>query len=56
MTADAADDPDGRAATDGRTGRYDRLSLGDDEVVIFDRENYRAWLQSSETIVPGDHR
>lgn len=56
MTADAADDSGGRVGTHGETGRYDRLSLGDDEVVIFDRENYRAWIQSSATIAPEDLR
>lgn len=50
MTANAADDSDGARTT----GRYDRLSLGDDEVVIFDRENHRAWIQSSTTIGPED--
>jgi len=56
MTVDAADDSDGRVASDETTGRYDRLSLGDDQVVIFDRENYRAWIQSSTTIAPADIR
>ena len=51
MTTDFADDSDG---ADETTGRYDRLSLGDDEVVIYDRENYRAWIQSSTTMTPDD--
>lgn len=54
MTENAADDSDGRVGADGTTGRYDRLSLGNDEVVIYDRENYRAWIQSSATIAPED--
>jgi hypothetical protein len=56
MTTHAADDADGQVGTDTTTGRYDRLLLGDDEVVIYDRENYRAWIQSSTTIGPEDLR
>lgn len=56
MTTNAADDSDVTGGRDTETGRYDRLSLGDDEVVIYDRENYRAWIQSSTTMAPDDLR
>ena len=33
-----------------REQRYGELNIGDEEFVIYDRENHRAWIQSSVTV------
>jgi hypothetical protein len=55
MTPDAGDDTE-RAGADGGTSRYGELEVGDEEFVIYDRENHRAWLQSSVTVTVEDRR
>jgi hypothetical protein len=40
-----------RSARDG--GRYAHLSLGDGEVVIYDREDPETWLQSDFSVEIG---
>jgi hypothetical protein len=56
MTTNATDDTDGRAEDDDQTHRYAELSIGDEEFVIYDRENHQAWLQSSVAVTVGDLR
>jgi hypothetical protein len=46
MTPDATD-PDGRARTDDESRRYAELNVGNEEFVIYDRENHEAWIQST---------
>lgn len=55
MSSNAADERDERAA-DGESDRYAELSIGDDEFVIYDRENHRAWIQSSVAVTVCDHQ
>lgn len=31
----------------GQEVRYAEVTLGDDELVIYDRENHQSWVQSS---------
>ena len=39
------------AAVDGeQERRYAELTIGDDEFVIYDRENHQAWIQSSVAV------
>lgn len=44
MSTNATDD--GREATGDET-RYAELTIGDEEFVIYDRENHKAWIQST---------
>jgi len=53
MSSNAADQRDGRAA-DGESDRYAELNIGDEEFVIYDRENHRAWIQSSVAVTVRD--
>ncbi|MFT4949970.1 MAG: hypothetical protein ACI9CA_002113 [Natronomonas sp.] len=55
MSSDIGDDTD-RAGADGATSRYGELEVGDEEFVIYDRENHRAWLQSSVAVAVEDRR
>ncbi len=50
MTPNATDDRDGRHATDEERPRYAELNIGDEEFVIYDRENHEAWIQSTEAV------
>ena len=53
MTPNATDDANARSATSEETRRYAELTIGDEEFVIYDRENHQAWLQST-VAVPAD--
>jgi len=53
MTPNATDDHDETVADDDR---YAELNIGDEEFVIYDRENHRAWIQSTEAVIVGDRR
>jgi hypothetical protein len=55
MTTNSADDTDDRVAGE-RSGRYAELTIGDEEFVIYDRENHQAWLQSSVAIAAANLR
>jgi len=55
MTPNTDDDTE-QAGTDGETSRYGELEVGDEEVVIYDRENHRAWLQSSVAVTVENQR
>ncbi len=50
MTPNATDDSDGRHATGEERPRYAELNIGDEEFVIYDRENHEAWIQSTEAV------
>jgi hypothetical protein len=45
MSTNATDDTND-GATDDAEDRYAELTIGDDEFVIYDRENHQAWIQS----------
>ena len=47
---DATDDSNARTATSEQTRRYAELNIGDEEFVIYDRENHQAWLQSTVAV------
>jgi len=47
---DATDETNARAATSEETRRYAELNIGDEEFVIYDRENHQAWLQSTVAV------
>ncbi|MEF8851179.1 MAG: hypothetical protein V5A44_03260 [Haloarculaceae archaeon] len=47
---DATDETNARTATSEGTRRYAELNVGDEEFVIYDRENHRAWLQSTVAV------
>ena len=47
---DATDETNARAATSEETRRYAELNIGDEEFVIYDRENHQAWIQSSTSL------
>ena len=49
MTTNTADDTDAGVVQDD-VDRYAELNIGDEEFVIYDRENHQAWLQSSVTV------
>lgn len=42
--------PDNDGTVDDSERRFAELTLGDDELVIYDRENHRAWLQSDVAV------
>ncbi|WP_276271465.1 DUF7331 family protein [Haloarcula litorea] len=46
MSTNATDD----AATDESAERYAELNIGDEEFVIYDRENHQAWIQSTVSL------
>jgi hypothetical protein len=46
---DHAADTDGAEETDDR---YALLEIGDEDIVIYDREEPSAWLQSDHTVEP----
>ena len=50
MTPKATDDTDGRREPDEEWRRYAELNIGDEEFVIYDRENHRAWIQSTVAV------
>lgn len=45
MSSNVADGPDDRV--DGKEQRYDELEIGNEEFIIYDRDNHQAWIQSS---------
>ena len=50
MTPNATDDRDGRHEPDDEQRRYAELNIGDEEFVIYDRENHQAWIQSTVAV------
>jgi hypothetical protein len=47
---DVTDETNARTATSEQTRRYAELNIGDEEFVIYDRENHQAWLQSTVAV------
>jgi len=55
MNTHATDDMD-EGATNEQATRYAELTIGDEEFVIYDRENHQAWIQSSTSFSVVDIR
>jgi hypothetical protein len=56
MTTNTADDTDGGVASGDQPSRYAELNIGDEEFVIYDRENHQAWIQSTVSLTVKDRR
>jgi len=56
MTANTTDERETDGVDPGETDRYAELNIGDEEFVIYDRENHQAWLQSSVAVNAEDRR
>ncbi|MCU4800813.1 hypothetical protein SAMN05216559_2826 [Halomicrobium zhouii] len=54
MSTNATDDTN--EATDGEQTRFAELNIGDDEFVIYDRQNHQSWIQSTVAIDVGSMR
>ena len=46
MSTNTAEDTDG-TLVEAENARYAELNIGDEEFVIYDRENHQAWIQST---------
>jgi hypothetical protein len=56
MSTNATDDTNGQTTDDDHAQRYAELTIGDDEFVIYDRENHEAWIQSTVAVTIEDYR
>lgn len=56
MTTNATNNTGGRAADGDQTNRYAELNIGDEEFVIYDRQNHQAWIQSTVVVTAEDLR
>jgi hypothetical protein len=56
MTTNATDETDDRVADGDQTNRYAELNIGDEEFVLYDRQNHQAWIQSSAVVTAADLR
>lgn len=56
MSTNATDDTTEQAHADNQAQRYAELTIGDDEFVIYDRENHQAWIQSTVALDIDDYR
>lgn len=52
MSTHATDDTS-ETSTDETARRYAELNIGDEEFVIYDRENHQAWIQSTLSLEVG---
>jgi anti-sigma factor RsiW len=50
MSSHVTDNIDTRADSNADTNRYSELTIGDSEVVVYDRKNHQAWLQSTVAV------
>ena len=54
MSKNATDDTDPQAVDQDQDqdeqDRYAELNIGDEEFVIYDRENHQAWIQSTVAV------
>jgi len=55
MSTNATDDTED-ARIEESERRYAELNIGDEEFVIYDRENHQAWIQSSMSLDVTDLR
>ncbi|MHB9285801.1 hypothetical protein ACKVMT_02020 [Halobacteriales archaeon Cl-PHB] len=56
MSTNATDETDELVAADEESQRYAELNIGDEEFVIYDRENHQAWIQSTVAVTVADYR
>jgi hypothetical protein len=56
MSTNATDDTTEQANADNQAQRYAELTIGDDEFVIYDRENHQAWIQSTVALDIDEYR
>ncbi len=56
MSTNATDDTDETVGDEEQSQRYAELNIGDEEFVIYDRENHQAWIQSTVAITVADER
>ena len=56
MTTNATDETGGRAHVDDQHSRYAELTIGDEEFVIYDRQNHQAWIQSALVVTAEELR
>ena len=54
MSSNATDEKDGAVGDEQQGERYAELNIGDEEFVIYDRENHQAWIQSSVAVTVRD--
>lgn len=47
MSTNATDDTEQEAVDQDDRERYAELNIGDEEFVVYDRENHQAWIQST---------
>jgi hypothetical protein len=47
MSSHVSDDIETRADSCADTHRYSELTVSDGDIVVYDRENHQAWLQST---------
>jgi hypothetical protein len=56
MSSNTSDRPDETVDDGAQAPRYAELNIGDEEFVVYDRENHQAWIQSSVTVAVGDYQ
>ena len=56
MTTNATDETKERTVDQDDENRYAELNIGDEEFVIYDRENHQAWIQSTVVVTADDLR
>lgn len=56
MSTNATDDTTETATADNQAQRYAELTIGDEEFVIYDRENHQAWIQSTVALEIEEYR
>jgi hypothetical protein len=56
MSTNATDDTTEHAGAEDESDRYAELNIGDEEFVIYDRENHQAWIQSTVAVSADDIR
>jgi hypothetical protein len=50
MSTNATDDAADPGEEGDQSTRYGELNIGDEEYVIYDRENHQAWIQSTVAV------
>lgn len=56
MSTNATDNTNETATDDNQAQRYAELTIGDDEFVIYDRQNHQAWIQSTVAVTIDEYR
>ena len=56
MSTNTTDDTSERVGFEEETDRYAELNIGDEEYVVYDRENHQAWIQSTVAVSTAEMR